>query len=366
MTRDELKKLIAKLPPEPWRLRALVAELEKDRHGSKTPRGLDRDIRREGQEEEREACARVVEAMVHPDGVRECAAAIRARSAPEAKTEAPDADLPLRSGRHDNEAALATGTIYRHRIGPDGGYPEIGVVEVTAARDALARAYSERDTLRAEMDAARARNVSTCAEADAMEAELRAKVEALTKERDEFEKQAAASLDMAADTAEKWANEADELKASLSGALAREAGLRAVCEEQLKRCRCHGSGRVVLPCPFCADSTHDHECADQTRECLGCKAFRAALSTQLPPERTCPECHEGPMDLTCSCCGHGYSRSGKWLSEEARAQVEEALRGSEVRIEYRLRPRGSGGERMAGDIAVLGNVRAALELVRKP
>lgn len=48
-------------------------------------------------------------------------------------------------GRHQNEARTALGDIYRHRLGKDGDYPEIGVVEVTRAQSALASAYAVRD-----------------------------------------------------------------------------------------------------------------------------------------------------------------------------------------------------------------------------
>ncbi len=76
----------------------------------------------------------------------------------DACTASPAADermegLPLRTGRHDNEATKALGEVLRH--GPDCG-PSHGCVESSEARRALAGAYAERDALRADLASARA------------------------------------------------------------------------------------------------------------------------------------------------------------------------------------------------------------------
>lgn len=62
----------------------------------------------------------------------------------------PVGELPgVTSGRHRTAASEALGEVYRHRLGPDGGYPEVGVVEVQRATAALAQAYAEVDEGRA-------------------------------------------------------------------------------------------------------------------------------------------------------------------------------------------------------------------------
>lgn len=63
---------------------------------------------------------------------------------------ASEATIPLRTGRHENEARRSLGEVSRH--GPDCG-PSHGCVEVTRAQDALAHALAERDALRAELAA---------------------------------------------------------------------------------------------------------------------------------------------------------------------------------------------------------------------
>lgn len=55
--------------------------------------------------------------------------------------------LPHHSGADANKAYRVLGTIYRHRIGDGGDYPEIGVVDVNLAREALIRAYAETNAL---------------------------------------------------------------------------------------------------------------------------------------------------------------------------------------------------------------------------
>ena len=88
----------------------------------------------------------------------------------------------------------------------------------------------------------------------------------------------------------------------------------AQAREALKKCpACNGHGRVILPCRFCEDSTHDHECEERVVECLTCKPFRAALS---PPsegsgvEATRTEqgrsfaCFGMEADIGAGPCGH--------------------------------------------------------------
>lgn len=55
----------------------------------------------------------------------------------------------VQTGRHRNAAAEALKPVYRHRIGVDHGFPEIGVVEVLKAEKALASAYAELDEYKA-------------------------------------------------------------------------------------------------------------------------------------------------------------------------------------------------------------------------
>lgn len=61
-----------------------------------------------------------------------------------------DEDLPLHTGRHDNEAAKALGEVYRHGV----GVGSIGVVEATTAKRVLAHAYAERDHLASKLGSA--------------------------------------------------------------------------------------------------------------------------------------------------------------------------------------------------------------------
>lgn len=57
----------------------------------------------------------------------------------------------VRSGRHDNAARAALGEVYRHRLGNEGTYPEIGMVEVQRAQSELASALSECDEYKSAM-----------------------------------------------------------------------------------------------------------------------------------------------------------------------------------------------------------------------
>lgn len=54
--------------------------------------------------------------------------------------------------RHRKAASEALGEVYRHRLGKDGDYPEIGVVEVQRAHGALAFAYAECDEYKSAID----------------------------------------------------------------------------------------------------------------------------------------------------------------------------------------------------------------------
>lgn len=62
-----------------------------------------------------------------------------------------EASLPWHTSREHNLAHDALGQVYRLRIGPNGDYPEIGVVEVMAARAALVAAYADCNALRDEL-----------------------------------------------------------------------------------------------------------------------------------------------------------------------------------------------------------------------
>lgn len=59
-----------------------------------------------------------------------------------------DETVSTKTGRHDNEARAALGKVHRLRIGPDGDYPEIGVVDVNLAKNTLASAFADRDMFR--------------------------------------------------------------------------------------------------------------------------------------------------------------------------------------------------------------------------
>lgn len=67
------------------------------------------------------------------------------------------AGIPLETQRHRNMADHALGKVYRHRTGPDGSYPEIGVVEVTNARRALAAELARVSSLEQSLQAERER-----------------------------------------------------------------------------------------------------------------------------------------------------------------------------------------------------------------
>lgn len=56
--------------------------------------------------------------------------------------------LALHTDRHDSEARNALGEVWRHRLGPDGSYPETGVVEAAGAIRALGSAYAEIEMLK--------------------------------------------------------------------------------------------------------------------------------------------------------------------------------------------------------------------------
>ena len=49
---------------------------------------------------------------------------------------------PMLSGKERNQASKDLGEVYRLRIGKDGGFPEVGVVEVMNAKSALENAYA--------------------------------------------------------------------------------------------------------------------------------------------------------------------------------------------------------------------------------
>ncbi|MFA5943213.1 MAG: hypothetical protein WC876_01965 [Candidatus Thermoplasmatota archaeon] len=98
-------------------------------------------------------------------------------------------------------------------------------------------------------------------------ATLRAEVEALKAERDGAEI-----------TASNARSDRDSLAQRLAEAEGRAQRLTMAIDAQLKRCHCHGTGRVDVPCPFCGDSTYDHECPTESRECENCKPLRAALA----------------------------------------------------------------------------------------
>jgi len=67
-----------------------------------------------------------------------------------------ESEMPSASGRDVNAARDALGEVRRMRIGPNGDYPEIGVVEVQRATDALVQAYAEANGLRNELARLRA------------------------------------------------------------------------------------------------------------------------------------------------------------------------------------------------------------------
>lgn len=53
-----------------------------------------------------------------------------------------------------------------------------------------------------------------------------------------------------------------------------------VCKKLLWKCRCRGTGKYVTECTLCGDSTWDHHCNDEERECSdeACAAARKLIS----------------------------------------------------------------------------------------
>lgn len=80
--------------------------------------------------------------------------ALKANSGAAAAPAPTDEDCPMQTGRHRNMADKALGPVRRMRIGKNGGYPEIGTVEVMNAAKALASAYAEIDWLKGKLAAA--------------------------------------------------------------------------------------------------------------------------------------------------------------------------------------------------------------------
>ena len=136
-------------------------------------------------------------------------------------------NLPLHTGRHDNEAAKALGEVYRHSLGGTE-HPSIGVVEVGDAKRALASAYAVRDSLRAELAqvlAERDGAVSTATQ--------------LGRERDRLAAEAehhGAVLEIEVDAHAETSRERDEARkkeGGLRAALAAEEGARCTTETAL-------------------------------------------------------------------------------------------------------------------------------------
>lgn len=67
------------------------------------------------------------------------------------KLEETEASLPWHTNREQNTARDALGRVWRLKIGENGGYPEVGVVEVNQAREALVSAYADVNALRDEV-----------------------------------------------------------------------------------------------------------------------------------------------------------------------------------------------------------------------
>ena len=69
--------------------------------------------------------------------------------------------------------------------------------------------------------------------------------------------------------------ELERLRAETAAALADVARLR----EALGKCpQCRGRGKYETDCRYCGDSTYDHNCVTEERDCPTCAPFRAALA----------------------------------------------------------------------------------------
>jgi hypothetical protein len=78
----------------------------------------------------------------------------------------------------------------------------------------------------------------------------------------------------------------DEGRGALAASEEKARGMCDALTKAIAKCsRCHGRGTHIEPCPYCGDSTYDHDCPDNDVECEECKPLRsiAALSSSPAP-----------------------------------------------------------------------------------
>lgn len=77
-----------------------------------------------------------------------------------------------------------------------------------------------------------------------------------------------------------WPCEVEVYKSESEQLTLRVAELTEALRQTLLMCRCCGTGKYETNCTRCGDSSDDHECNDETRDCsrLVCVAARAALA----------------------------------------------------------------------------------------
>jgi hypothetical protein len=106
----------------------------------------------------------------------------------------------------------------------------------------------------------------------------------------------------------------DQAKALLADMKLRVAQLLQNLKDSINKCgTCNGRGVWESDCPYCGDSTYDHNCVTETNKCERCAPARALVAiVESEGERRCPEC--SIIIPMCSCgewdCGfYGHLRA---------------------------------------------------------
>jgi chromosome segregation ATPase len=116
---------------------------------------------------------------------------------------------------------------------------------------------------------------------------LFAKIDTLTRERDTLHARVAEleAVKIDGDRAAlilfvaKAREQRDALRTEVDRLTRDNEALREALDEALKACGlCHGKGHYLTSCSMCHDSTWDHECDDERRECERCTRLLALLA----------------------------------------------------------------------------------------
>lgn len=76
-----------------------------------------------------------------------------------------------------------------------------------------------------------------------------------------------------------FTDESEEALVTLLRAIPALLDAAEALEGYAKQCpQCFGRGSYTEPCPYCGDSTYDHECPDETVTCAACAPARRALA----------------------------------------------------------------------------------------